>query len=73
MVFRVEPAHLNLRAGPRMQPQSAHKKLSPSRFRGLVLGTALTVAAIVGANAIILSELYRDTLDDAQGDVFGKV
>ena len=52
-----------------MQPQSANKKLSPSRFRGLVLGTALTVAAIVGANAIILSELYRDTLDDAQDDV----
>jgi diguanylate cyclase (GGDEF)-like protein/PAS domain S-box-containing protein len=52
-----------------MQLPSANKKLSPSRFRGLILGTALTVAAIAGANAIILTELYRDTLEDAQGDV----
>jgi diguanylate cyclase (GGDEF)-like protein/PAS domain S-box-containing protein len=52
-----------------MQFQSTNKKLSPSRFHGLILGTALTVAAIVGANAIILSELHRDTLEDAQGDV----
>ncbi len=52
-----------------MQPQSANKKLSPSRFRNLILGTALTVAAIVAANTIVLTELRRDTLEDVQSDL----
>ena len=52
-----------------MQFQFANRKLSPSRFRGLVLGTALTVAAIVGANAIILTQLHQDALEDVQSDV----
>ena len=69
MVFRVQTVHLNLNAGLRMQPQSANKKLSPSRFRELILGTALTVAAIVAANTIVLTELRRDTLEDVQSDL----
>ena len=72
MVFRVQPVHLHLRAGLRMQLPSAHKKLSPSRFRGLILGTAFTVAAIIGTNAIVLKELRQDALEDVQGDLFGK-
>ena len=52
-----------------MQPQSANKKLSPSRFRNLILGTALTVATVVAANTIVLTELRRDTLNDVEGDL----
>ncbi len=52
-----------------MQLQSATKKLSPGRFRGLVVGTALTVAAIVGVNAVLLTQLHQDVLEDVQGDV----
>ncbi len=52
-----------------MQTQQANDKLSPSRFRKLILGTTLTVAAIVAANTIVLTELRRDTLEDVQGDL----
>jgi len=52
-----------------MPLQSANKKLSPNRFHGLILGTAFTVAAIIGTNAIVLKELRRDALEDVQNDL----
>ena len=52
-----------------MQLPSTNKKSSPNRFRGLILGTAFTVAAVIGANAIVLKELRRDALEDVQNDL----
>ncbi len=49
--------------------QLRNKKLSPNRFHGLILGTAFTVAAIIGTNAIVLKELRRDALEDVQNDL----
>ena len=69
MVFRVQTVHLSLRAGLRMQLPSTNKKSSPNRFRGLILGTAFTVAAVIGTNAIVLKELRRDALEDVQNDL----
>jgi diguanylate cyclase (GGDEF)-like protein/PAS domain S-box-containing protein len=48
------------------QPQSARKERSPHRLRGLIIGTALIVGAIVGANAVVLHELHQGTLREAQ-------
>jgi len=52
-----------------MPLQSANKNFSPNRFHGLILGTAFTVAAIIGTNAIVLKELRRDALEDVQNDL----
>ena len=52
-----------------MQLPSTNKKLSPNRFHGLILGTAFTVAAVIGTNAIVLKELRQDALEDVQGDL----
>lgn len=51
--------------GP-MRLRSANKRLSPFRLRGLIVGTALTIATIVGANAVILVQLHQNTLRNTQ-------
>ena len=45
---------------------SSDNKLSPRRLRTLIVGTALIVAAVVGANALILAQLHRSTMREAQ-------
>jgi diguanylate cyclase (GGDEF)-like protein/PAS domain S-box-containing protein len=49
-----------------MQSRSNNKALLPHRLRGLVLGTALTIGAIVGTSAIVLEQLHQDTLLEVQ-------
>jgi diguanylate cyclase (GGDEF)-like protein/PAS domain S-box-containing protein len=50
-------------------PLPADKKILPHRLRWLALGTALAIAAIVGANAIILAQLHRSTLREVQNNL----
>lgn len=52
-----------------MQVPSADKKSSPRRLHWLVVGTALVIAAIVGANALILAQLHRSTLRGVQSNL----
>ncbi len=47
----------------------ADKKSLPHRFRWLVVGTALAIAAIVGTNALILMQLHRSTLREVQNNL----
>jgi hypothetical protein len=42
------------------------KTFAVSAAGGLIIGTALTIATIVGANAIILVQLHQNTLHDTQ-------
>jgi diguanylate cyclase (GGDEF)-like protein/PAS domain S-box-containing protein len=48
---------------------SADKKTLSHRLRWLACGTALAIAAIVGANALILTQLHHSTLRDVQDDL----
>src|ERR1700733_5139785 len=52
-----------------MQLQTADQKTSPHRLRWLTIGTALVIAAIVGANAIILAQLHHSTLREVQNNL----
>jgi diguanylate cyclase (GGDEF)-like protein/PAS domain S-box-containing protein len=52
-----------------MQLHSVDKKSSPHRLRWLVIGTALVIAAIVGANALILAQLHHSTLREVQNNL----
>jgi diguanylate cyclase (GGDEF)-like protein/PAS domain S-box-containing protein len=49
-----------------MPTLSADRKFSPRRLRWLIVGTALIVAAVVGANAIVIAQLHQSTLREAQ-------
>ena len=48
------------------QSPSPRKEGSPRRLRGLIVGTALIVAAIVGANAVVLYQFHESTLRESQ-------
>jgi len=52
-----------------MQFPSANSKHSPRRLHWLIAGTALLVAAIAGANALILAQLHRSTLREVQDNL----
>jgi len=52
-----------------MQSPSANRKHSPRRLHWLIAGTALLVAAIAGANALILAQLHRSTLREVQDNL----
>src|SRR3984885_122592 len=52
-----------------MQLQTADQKTSPHRLRWLTIGTALVIAAIVGANALILAQLHHSTLREVQDNL----
>ena len=52
-----------------MQFRLTYRKLSPNRFRSLFVGTALTIGCIVGANAIILTQLHQNALRDVQANL----
>src|SRR6202795_623837 len=45
------------------------QKFSPHRLRKLIIGTALVIAAIVGANAIVIAQLHLSTLREVQDDL----
>ena len=47
----------------------ADKKTLSYRLRWLALGTALAIAAIVGANALILTQLHHSTLREVQNNL----
>jgi diguanylate cyclase (GGDEF)-like protein/PAS domain S-box-containing protein len=49
-----------------MQFPITKKRLSPYRIRTLIIGAALTIAAIIGTNTIVLMQLYENTLRDSQ-------
>ena len=49
-----------------MELQSTGKASLSSRLHALIVGTALIVGAIVGANAFVLIHLHRSTLREAQ-------
>jgi PAS domain S-box-containing protein len=53
-----------VRAG--MQSRSADKKSSPRRLHSLIVGTALIVAVIAGANAVVIAQLHQSTLHEVQ-------
>ena len=52
-----------------MPVPSADKKTLSHRLRWLAVGTALAIAAIVGANALILVQLHHSTLRQVQSDL----
>ncbi len=52
-----------------MQLQSAGKTSSPSRLRRLIIGTALIIGLIIGANAIVLAQLHESVLREVQADL----
>jgi diguanylate cyclase (GGDEF)-like protein/PAS domain S-box-containing protein len=49
-----------------MKLQSADWAFSPSRLHKLIIGTGFIVAAIIGANALLLVQLHQSTLHDVQ-------
>ncbi len=49
-----------------MRVRSADKKSSTRRLRWLVIGTALIVASIVGANGLVIAQLRQSTLQEVQ-------
>ena len=52
-----------------MPVPSADKKSLSHRLRWLAVGTALAIAAIVGANALILTQLHHSTLREVQNNL----
>jgi diguanylate cyclase (GGDEF)-like protein/PAS domain S-box-containing protein len=52
-----------------MPAPSADKKTLSHRLRWLAVGTAIAIAAIVGANALILAQLHHSTLRQVQSDL----
>ena len=52
-----------------MPVPSADKKSLSHRLRWLAVGTALAIAAIVGANALILAQLHHSTLREVQNNL----
>ena len=52
-----------------MQLPTAIIKLPTRRFRSLIIGTAIIIAAIVAANAIIIAQLHQTTLRETQNDL----
>jgi diguanylate cyclase (GGDEF)-like protein/PAS domain S-box-containing protein len=52
-----------------MPVPSADKKSLSHRLRWLAVGTALAIAAIVGANALILAQLHHSTLREVQSNL----
>lgn len=52
-----------------MPVPSADKKTLSHRLRWLAVGTALAIAAIVGANALILVQLHHSTLREVQDNL----
>jgi len=52
-----------------MQLQSADKKSSPTRLRRLIIGTALIIGVIIGANAAVLVQLRQSTLHEVQANL----
>src|ERR1700733_6339686 len=52
-----------------MPVPSADKKSLSHRLRWLAVGTALAIAAIVGANALILAQLHHSTLREVQDNL----
>src|SRR5580704_13355206 len=63
------PAVAPLRGSAVMPVPPADKKTLSHRLRWLAVGTALAIAAIVGANALILVQLHHSTLRDVQDDL----
>ena len=49
-----------------MKLQSRRQALSPHRLRGLVIGAAITIGIIIGANAVVLAQLHQNTLREVQ-------
>ena len=49
-----------------MSLHSRPKTPSLYRLRGLVIGTAITIGTIIGANVAVLAQLHRNTLRDVQ-------
>jgi diguanylate cyclase (GGDEF)-like protein/PAS domain S-box-containing protein len=49
--------------------RSADKTSTPRRLRGLILGIALAIAAVVGTNALILAQLHQSTLREVQNNL----
>ena len=52
-----------------MPVPSADKKTLSHRLRWLAVGTALAIAAIVGANALVMTQLHHSTLRQVQNDL----
>src|ERR1700684_4040223 len=52
-----------------MPVPSAEKKPLSHRLRWLAVGTALAIAAIVGANTLILAQLHHSTLREVQNNL----
>jgi diguanylate cyclase (GGDEF)-like protein/PAS domain S-box-containing protein len=52
-----------------LSSRSADTKSTPHRLRSLIVGTAVAIAAVVGANAIILLQLHQSTLRQVQNDL----
>src|ERR1700684_3998236 len=52
-----------------MPVPSAEKKPLSHRLRWLVVGTALAIAAIAGANTLILTQLHHSTLREVQNNL----
>jgi diguanylate cyclase (GGDEF)-like protein/PAS domain S-box-containing protein len=49
--------------------RSVDKTSTPRRLRGLILGVALAIAAVVGTNALILAQLHQSTLREVQNNL----
>jgi diguanylate cyclase (GGDEF)-like protein/PAS domain S-box-containing protein len=52
-----------------LSPRSADTKTTPHRLRWLIAGTALAIATVVGANALILVQLHQSTLREVQNNL----
>src|SRR5580704_2919522 len=63
------PAVAPLRGFAVMPVPSADKKTLSHRLRWLAVGTALAIAAIIGANALILVQLRHSTLREVQDNL----
>jgi diguanylate cyclase (GGDEF)-like protein/PAS domain S-box-containing protein len=50
-------------------PLRADIKSTPPRLRWLIIGTAVAIAVVAGANAIILAQLHRSTLREVQNNL----
>jgi diguanylate cyclase (GGDEF)-like protein/PAS domain S-box-containing protein len=48
---------------------SSDRKFSPQRLRWLIVGTAIIVAAIAAANALVLGQMHESTLRGTQDDL----
>ena len=52
-----------------MPLRSVNNKWSLDRFRGLIIGTAITIGTIVVANVIVLAQLHQSALREVQSNL----